>query len=106
VNTNGPRTPPETAPEIVSGAILAHYTVPKLREYFLAHWDWYTLQTLIMLASVSEMEEEAQPHVIAMRNITIACSRVLMNRFGYSAKKSISRVENWLDTGYALPDDE
>jgi hypothetical protein len=98
------REPPETEPETLPQVIVNHLTVPKLRDYFLSHWDWYTLQTIALQTSPSTLDEAAMPHVIAMRDITTQCSRVLMQRFAYSAEKSVKIVEIWLDTGYDIPD--
>jgi len=100
------RTAPETAPTTLTQLEVNHLTVPKLREYFLTHWDWYTLQTIALQTSPSTLDEAAMPHVIAMRDITTQCTRVLMQRFAYSAEKSVKIVETWIDTGYEMPDND
>lgn len=101
-----PRTPPEQQPAVLDFAALHALKIPALREYFLTHWDWYTLQTLTLQSSPTELEETARPHVVFMTMISRMCAKTIVNRFGYSPEKAIAQVESWLDTAYELPDNE
>jgi hypothetical protein len=100
------RKPPETEPATLTQPELNRLTVPNLRDYFLTHWDWYTLCTITQQSTPTQLDEAARPHVLAMTEISKQCARVLMQRFGYSAEKSMAQVETWLDTGYEIPDSD
>jgi hypothetical protein len=106
VNTNEKRFPPVIEPYHLTPNELKQLTIPKLKDYFLRHWDWYTLATLTMQSSPSEMSPSAEPHIRVMADTTTACANVLKIRFGFSHKKAQNTIENWLDTGYEIPDDE